>query len=127
MNRTEAMILLTFIARVDHRNIDREDAEVWADLLDDIAIEAALPAAREHLRSDTRWLTPAIVRTRVENPDGASPAAVSVAEALRVPDTGGDDSPEAYRRALRERRFEPPALPSPRPAGLLPARREVSA
>ena len=121
MNRTEASILLTFIARVDNRNVDREVVEVWADMLDDIALEGALPAAREHLRTDTRWLTPAIVRQRVEDAEGAGPQRQSVAEALRVPDTGGDDSPEAYAQALRERRYQRPAVPAPRPAGMLTA------
>lgn len=121
MNRTEASMLLTFIARVDNRNIDREVVEVWADMLDDIALEDALPAAREHLRTDTRWLTPAILRQRVEDAEGDRTQRQSVAEALRVPDTGGDESPEAYQRALRERRFEPAGLTTPRAARMLPA------
>lgn len=111
MNRTEAMILLTSIARVDNRNIDREVAVVWADLLDDVTLEAAMPAAHEHLRSDTRWLTPAILRDRIESPEPASPSAVSVAEALAVPDTGGDESPDAYIRALREMQGVPAGAP----------------
>lgn len=121
MNRTEASILLTFIARVDNRNVDREVVEVWADMLDDIALEAALPAAREHLRTDARWLMPAIVRQRVEDAEGGGPQRQSVAEALRVPDTGGDESPQAYRAALRGRRFESPAAAAPRAARMLPA------
>lgn len=119
MNRTEASMLLTFVARVDNRNIDRDVVEVWADMLDDIKLEDALPAAREHLRTDTRWLTPAILRQRVEDAEGGGPQRQSVAEALRVPDTGGDDSPEAYRRALREQRFEPAALATPRVSRML--------
>lgn len=121
MNRTEASMLLTFIARVDNRNIDRDVVEVWADMLDDVKLEDALPAAREHLKSDTRWLTPAILRERVEQAQGNGPERQSVAEALRVPDTGGDDSPGAYMAAMRSKRFEVPALPSPRPIGVLPA------
>lgn len=121
MNRTEASMLLTFIARVDNRNVDRELVEVWADMLDDIKVEDALPAAREHLRTDTRWLMPAIVRQRVEDAEGDGPQRQSVAEALRVPDTGGDESWQAYQRALRERRYETPAVASPRPVGMLTA------
>jgi hypothetical protein len=120
MNRTEASMLLMFIARVDNRNVDREVVEVWADMLDDIAVEDALPAAREHLRGDTRWLTPAILRQRVEDAEGAGPQRQSVAEAQRVPDADPDD-PDAYREALRGRRYQAPAIPAPRPAGMLTA------
>ena len=101
MNRTEASVLLTYIARVDHRNFDREDAAVFAELLDDITLADAMAAAKAHLRSDNRWLTAALIRERVESPEPASPSAVSVAEAMAVPDTGGDESPQAYIRALR--------------------------
>ena len=118
MNRTEASMLLTFIARVDNRNIDRDVVEVWADMLDDIRLEDALPAAREHLRTDTRWLTPAILRQHVEDADGAGPQRQSVAEALRVPDADPDD-PAAYREALRGQRYAAPTIAVPRPAGVL--------
>jgi hypothetical protein len=119
MNRTEASVLLTYIARVDNRNIDREVIEVWAEMLDDIKIEAAMVAAREHLRADDRWLTPALVRQRVESSEPDGPQTRSVAEALAVPDTGGDESWQAYMRALRDGRFQAPALPAPRPVGVL--------
>lgn len=121
MNLTEATILLTSIARVDHRNFGEEDVEIWADLLDDIDLADAMPAAREHFRADTRWLTPAILREHIESARGNGPERLSVAEVLRVPDTGEDDSPEAYIAALRAGRFAPPAIPAPRPAGVLPA------
>lgn len=121
MNRTEASALLTFVARVDNRNIDREVVEVWADMLDDIELKHALPAAREHLRTDSRWLTPAILRERVESAQPSGPERQSVAEAHRVPDTGGDESPQAYIRALRAERFQAPALPVARPVASLPS------
>ena len=101
MTPAEAMVLLTYIGRIDHRTISKEDAKDWADLLDDIDLEDARGAAREHFRTDNRWLTPALLRGRVEAGQSASPAAVSVAEAMRVPDTGADESPQAYIRALR--------------------------
>lgn len=66
MNRVEAGVLLTYIARTDHRTWGEDDAIDLADLLDDIALADATAAARDHLRSDTAWLTPAIIRQRVK-------------------------------------------------------------
>lgn len=112
MNRTEASILLTFIARVDNRNIDREVIEVWADMLDDLELEAALPAAREHLRTDTAWLTPALIRHRIEAAQKGRADAQSVFEAQRVPDADPDDE-IGYRAALRQGRYQKPARAVP--------------
>jgi len=121
MNRTEASALLTYIARVDNRNIDRELIEVWAELLDDVTLADAIPAAREHLRGDSRWLTPAILRERVEAANPPGPERQSVAEAHRVPDTGGNDSGAAYVAALRAGRFQAPGLPVARPVAAITA------
>lgn len=65
MNRIEAGVLLTYIARVDHRTWGPDDAEAFADLLDDVSLADATFAAREHLREDNAWLTPALIRRRV--------------------------------------------------------------
>lgn len=66
MNRIEAGVLLTYMARIDHRTWGEDDAEAFADLLEDIAANDAMIVAREHLRTDTAWLTPAIIRQRVK-------------------------------------------------------------
>lgn len=65
MNRIEAGVLLTYIARVDHRTWGEDDAAAFADLLDDVTLADATFAAREHLREDNTWLTPALIRRRV--------------------------------------------------------------
>lgn len=65
MNRIEAGVLLTYIARVDHRTWGEDDAAAFADLLDDVSLAEATFAAREHLREDNAWLTPALIRRRV--------------------------------------------------------------
>jgi hypothetical protein len=66
VNSTEAGMLLTYMARVDHRTWGPDDADAFADLLDDVLLGDAMVVAREHLRTDTSWLTPAIIRQRVK-------------------------------------------------------------
>lgn len=92
MNRTETSALLTVISRIDNRIVDRELVEAWTDLLDDIRLDDALTAARDHLRSDERWLTPAILRGRIRQ---AKSVHRPVGDVLR--EAEGD--PERIRRA----------------------------
>lgn len=65
MNPTEAMVLLTYVARIDHRTFSSDDADTYADLLDDVNLAEAMHAAREHLREESAWLSPALIRRRV--------------------------------------------------------------
>jgi len=75
VNRIEAGVLLTYIARVDHRTWGQDDAEAFADLLDDVSLADATFAAREHLREENTWLTPALIRRRVLESRRQLPAA----------------------------------------------------
>ena len=66
MNRIEAGMLLAYIARTDHRTWGEDDAASFADLLADVSLDDASIVARDHLREDNTWLTPAIIRQRVK-------------------------------------------------------------
>jgi hypothetical protein len=65
MNLTETATLLTFIARIDNRTIEKATVQAWGDLLDDVALPDAIDAARTHYRETSDWLTPAMIRERV--------------------------------------------------------------
>jgi hypothetical protein len=116
MDQAEAKTLLTYIAAIDHRNIDFDaEAMIWADLLDDIPLTPARAAVREYYRQESRWITPAEIRRR---------ALATRAEATRrpaapgpeaVPDADPDDVRE-YLRAVAEgrwRQLDPTARPRP--------------
>jgi hypothetical protein len=102
MNLTEAAIMLTYVARVDHRSLGDEDAEAFAELLDDIDFTEAMASARQHLRSETAWLTAAHIRKGVEamHSGHAADKPVSTVE----PDADPDDV-AAYQDALRAGRL----------------------
>jgi hypothetical protein len=98
MNSTEAGLLLIYVARVDHRTWGPDDADAFADLLDDIAVGDAMIVAREHLRTDTAWLTPAIIRQRVK--------ALRTERVRRLPqpcpnDVDGVDTNDELRAVIR--------------------------
>jgi hypothetical protein len=115
MNKTEASIMLTYVARIDHRTLGEEDAKAFADLLDDIAFPDAMAAAREHLRTETTWLTPALLRGRVFTMNSIRADDKPAAEALPEPDADPDDW-RAYQEALRDHRVRtanPDARPRP--------------
>lgn len=104
MNRTEAAIILTYISRTDHRSTGPDDAAAFADLLDDITFADAMPAAREHLRNETVWLTAAHIRKRVN--EAHSGRADDKPAQTAEPDADPDDV-AAYQAALREGRLDP--------------------
>ena len=113
MNKTEASIMLTYVARIDHRTLGDEDAKAFADLLDDIDFPDAMAAAREHLRTETAWLTPALLRGRIFTMRSVRADDKPAAEALPEPDADPDDW-RAYQEALRDHRVRP-ASPDARP------------
>lgn len=115
MNRTEAAVLLTYVARVDHRTFGDDDAKAFAELLDDIDFTPAMEAAREHLRNETDWLTPAILRRRVFTMHSARADDKPVDFALTEPDADPDDV-TAYQEAMRKgqvRAEDPDVRPRP--------------
>lgn len=72
MNAQEANVFLTKTALLDGRfkrePEERADmAEEWAAVLADVPLRAALWAGRQHYRRETRGITPADVRTLVED------------------------------------------------------------
>lgn len=109
MNLTETAVLLTYLARVDHRTLGEDDVRAFADLLDDIPFTDAMEAAKQHLRNETTWITPALLRTRVASMHSGRADDKPVDFALTLPAADPDDV-AAYQEAMRQGRVRPPDL-----------------
>lgn len=119
MNQAQAKTLLTYIAAIDHRNIDIEaEAVLWADLLDDIPYEPAKAAVREYYREESRWITPAEVRRRARATRAEQTRRPASPGPEAVPDADPDDV-RAYLQAVAEGRWREPGELSPRPVAAL--------
>jgi len=67
--------VLTLIALVDRRVVDREAVLAWHDLIGDLSERDTLEAVRQHRRESTEYLVPAHVRAGVQRIRGARLAA----------------------------------------------------
>lgn len=59
MTRSEAARLLAIAAGVDQRTIGDADVQAWQMVLNDIPLDAAITALRDHYRQTTRRVMPA--------------------------------------------------------------------
>ncbi|WP_131806222.1 hypothetical protein [Mycolicibacterium conceptionense] len=66
MTRDEVVDVLTVVAAADRRTVGDADVDVWHAVLDDLPVELAFEAVRDHLREqpDT-WIQPGHVYQRI--------------------------------------------------------------
>lgn len=65
MNLVDTSKLLAVIATVDRRTVGETDIVAWHDLLEDVTLDDALTAVREHRRESAEWIQPAHIVARV--------------------------------------------------------------
>lgn len=70
MTRSEAARLLAVAAGIDQRTIGDADVQAWQMVLNDIDLDAAISALRDHYRATTRRVMPADIVQRVKPTPG---------------------------------------------------------
>jgi hypothetical protein len=66
MNQTEALTLVGYLNRAGLLQALEGQAPVWADALDDVAINDARESARALAKTTARWVTPGDIRAGVK-------------------------------------------------------------
>lgn len=66
MNIQETTELLTRIQIIDNRRVEEATVLAWFELVEDLALDAALEAVRLHFRESTEYLKPAHIRAGIE-------------------------------------------------------------
>lgn len=116
MTPSQTAELLTFCAAFDRRTIGKSDVLAWHTVLGNLDYEAARQAVTQHYATETRWIMPADIISKVRAKRRARLERHTESEP-----PPGDTRDDAYKAALlAERRAIADGRTEPRPVPALP-------